>query len=83
MAEHVSCCTRSVTVFQCLSCRLPLAPGVAHGSSAECAAALAAEIERLKARLSLREKKDAPPGQRDTSITPVAPVIALSSSLLR
>jgi hypothetical protein len=45
-----------MTVFQCLSCRLPLAPGVAHGSSAECAAALAAEIERLKARLSLREK---------------------------
>jgi hypothetical protein len=67
----------------CLSCQLPLVRGEVHGSSAQCAAALTAEIGRLKVMLSLRAKKAVPAEARDANTGRMTPAIALSRSSLR
>jgi hypothetical protein len=57
--------------------------GEVHGSSAQCAAALTAEIGRLKVMLSHREKKAVPADMRDANTGHMTPAIALSRSSLR
>ena len=57
MPEHVSCvATNPMVPMECLSCHLPLAPGVLHRSSADCNAALTAEIVALKKALAVIDR---------------------------
>jgi hypothetical protein len=64
-----------VTARQCVSCHLPLPPGVVHGTSADCNTALEKEIAKLKSivSLSLRDESEAEPAIPE----PMAPSIRL------
>jgi hypothetical protein len=62
-----------VTARQCVSCHLPLPPGVVHGTSADCNIALEKEIAMLKSIVSLHDERDVEPAIPE----PVAPSIRL------
>jgi hypothetical protein len=69
-----------VKPFHCPSCGLPLAPGVVHGSSADCNAALEAEIAHLAATLSRRQSNAV---AREPDPAPETPAVRPFLSLRR
>src|ERR1700704_845014 len=70
-----------VNLVPCSSCGLPLPPGVRHASSAECAAALLAEVATLKNALLRRDQTARQIAINDTSSSVIAPLLGLRRAI--